>query len=351
MPEISVIVINWNGRRFLQTCLSALRRQTFRDFETIFVDNGSEDGSADFVYANFPEVRMIRLPDNRGFTGANIAAWEQSRGELIALLNNDTEADSLWLQEIHEGNQQFPTAGSFACKMLLFDERDVIDNCGFSLSPAGVTVDLGRGEKNGPDWATPRKVFGASGGAAVYRRSMLNDVGFLDDDFFMTYEDVDLGFRSQLHGYACVFLPNAVVYHRYRATMAKYPARQTFYSQRNIEFVYWKNLPFSMMMESLPQRLLYEIGGAAYFFKQGVGYSFVKAKLNALRHFPAMLRKRREITARRKIGVDQLRVLMRHNWIGARWKKLLSAWRRPIVVEPAIHSSPDTNKMFPSARI
>jgi len=327
MPEISVIVVNWNGKHFLETCLTALRRQTFRDFETILVDNGSEDGSAEYVRSGFPEVRLIALDRNLGFTGGNIAGYEKARGELIVLLNNDTEAAPGWLEEIHKASRNFPSAGSFASKMLYFDERNRIDNCGFGLTAAALSVDLGRGELDGPTWGGPRQVFGACAGAAAYRRSMLEDIGFLDGDFFMTYEDVDLSFRAQLRGYQCSFVPAAIVYHRYRATMTKYPARQVFFSQRNIEFVYLKNMPFWLMVRSLPQRLLYEIGGAAYFFKLGTGTAFLKAKIDAVRQLRSALRKRRELRSRRTLTNAQLRSVLQNNWLGSKWEKFSSAWR------------------------
>lgn len=327
MPETSVIVLNWNGKHFLETCLAALRRQTFRDFETVLVDNGSEDGSAEYVRTQFPEVRLIALNRNLGFAGGNIAGYEQARGELIVLLNNDTEADPRWLEEMHKASLDFPASGSFASKMLYFDERNRIDNCGFGLTAAGLSVDLGRGELDGPAWAQARQVFGGCAGAVAYRRSMLQDIGFLDPDFFMTYEDVDLSFRAQLRGYQCSFVPGAIVYHRYRATMTKYPARQTFFSQRNIEFVYLKNMPFLLMLRSIPQRLAYELGGAAYFFKLGVGSAFLKAKWDAVRQIPSALRKRRKVQNARLLTNAQLRAAMQNNWFRSKWKKFWSAWR------------------------
>jgi GT2 family glycosyltransferase len=337
MPEISVIVVNWNGKHFLETCLSALRQQIFRDFEIILVDNGSQDGSAEYVRSNFSEVRLLALSENRGFTGGNIAGWEQSRGDLIILLNNDTEADPHWLDEIHKANLEFPQMGSFASKMLLFDQRDRIDNCGFDLTVLGLPIDRGRGETDGPAWAVAAKVFGACGGAATYRRSMLEDVGFLDNDFFMTFEDVDLAFRCQLRGYECMLVPGAIVYHYYRATMAKYPARQSFFSQRNIELVYLKNMPLGLIVRSLPQRLLYQLGGVIFCLKQGVGLSVLKAKLDAIRQLPRSISKRRTILNRRTIRDDQLRSLLRRDWLAAKWKRLLSARRRP--TEAALQTS------------
>jgi GT2 family glycosyltransferase len=327
MPEISVIVLNWNGRHFLEKCLTALRRQTFRDFETILVDNGSEDGSVKYVGEHFPEVSVLPLGRNVGFATGNNAGYERSRGVLIVLLNNDTEADPRWLEEMHKASREYPEAGSFASKMLFLEDRKRIDLCGFALSAAGVTSDLGRDEQDGPAWAEPRRVFGACAGAAAYRRSMLEDVGFLDDDFFMTYEDADLSFRAQLRGYECMFIPSAIVYHYYRATMRKHPARQAYFSQRNIEFVYLKNMPLGLMVRALPQRLLYEMGSAAYFFKMGVGKAFLKAKMDALRQLRAVLCKRKKIQGGRKLTNGQLRSLMQKQWFGSKWRKLQAAWQ------------------------
>jgi GT2 family glycosyltransferase len=327
VPEVSVILVNWNGKHFLETCLTALRRQTFRDFETILVDNGSEDGSAIYVRANFPEVNLVALSDNRGFCGGNIAGYEQARGQVIVLLNNDTEADEHWLGEIHKASQDFPRAGSFASKMLFFDDRKRIDNCGFAVTKAGTAVDLGRDERDGPAWAEPREVFGACGGAAAYRRSMLEDVGFLDPEFFMTFEDLDLSFRGQLQGYECIFIPRAIVYHRLGATRKKNPAHDVFFSQRNIELAYLKNMPLGMILGSLPHRLVYELGGAAYFTKLGVGTAFFKAKMDAIRRLPSMLRKRKELQRRRILTNEQLRSMLLRYRLRSKWKKFSSAWR------------------------
>lgn len=329
MPQISVIIVNWNGKHFLDTCLSAMRQQTFRNFETLLVDNGSQDGSVEYVRQTFPEVHLIPLERNCGFSLGNSAGYAKASGELIALLNNDTEAGEFWLEELARASRDFPNAGSFASKMLYFDDRKRIDNCGFEVTTAGFTVDLGRREQDGPAWADRRPVFGACGGAAAYRRSMLEDVGFLDPDFFMTYEDVDLSFQAQLRGHECIFVPDAIVYHRYRATMKKYwsPSRQAFFSQRNIEFVHFTNMPFGLMLRSLPQRLIYEFGGAVYALKSGTGISFLRAKIDAIRHLPSIVRKRKLVQSRKTVTDEQLRSVMLDSWlgIGSKWKKLWSA--------------------------
>lgn len=324
MPEMTVIIVNWNGKHFLEDCLGALRRQTFRDFETIVVDNGSTDGSVDFIQARFPDVTLISLPENRGFAGGNIAGYESASGELIALLNNDTEADPHWLEQIHNASLRFPNVGSFASKMLYFHQRNRIENCGFALGGAGVTIDLGRDEIDGPKWAEFREVFGACGGAAAYRRKMLEDIGFLDSDFFMVYEDVDLSFRAQLRGYSCLYIPSAIVFHRYRASLRTRPSQQVYYSQRNIEFVYLKNVTPALLLRFCLQRLLYEAGAALFFLAQGAALPFVRAKLSVLKQMPQLWRKRRQVQANRTASDDQLLALMAPTF-PSKWRKLRSS--------------------------
>ena len=329
MPQISVIIPNWNGKHLLEVCLSAMRRQTFRDFETILVDNGSDDGSRDYVREHFPEVRLLPLRENLGFTGGTIAGYAQARGNLVLLLNNDTEADPNWLEEIQKASQVYPNAGSFASRMMYFDERDRIENCGFDMAISGAVEDLGRNQYYGPEWSRPRKVFGGCGGGVAYRRQMLEDIGFLDPSFVMIYEDTDLSFRAQLRGYECVYVPGAIVYHRYRVTIGKAPSRQVYYSQRNIEFVYLKNMPLALILRFLPQRLLYEGGAAIYFAKQGSGSAFLRAKLDVLKCLPLILRKRREIQNRRSKADSHVRTILRKSLFFIKWKKLQSAWSQP----------------------
>jgi GT2 family glycosyltransferase len=325
--EISVIVVNWNGKEFLDVCFTALRRQTFRGFETILVDNGSTDESVEYMQKNFPEVRLVELDKNKGFAGGNNAGYQAASGKWIVLLNNDTEADARWLEEIYKTAKENPDVGAIASKMLYFDERHRIDNCGFSLSRGGMTIDLGRGELDGAVWSGVRKVFGASGGAGAYRREMLQETGFLDEDLFIIYEDVDLAFRAQLYGYECVLAPGAIVYHRYRRTLGKNPALQVYFAQRNIELVYIKNMPLALIARHAPQRLVYEIGAALYFFRQGKGMAFIKAKMDVFSRLPSTLKKRQAIQRRRVVSNANLRIMFSEVRLGPKWRKFWSAWQ------------------------
>jgi GT2 family glycosyltransferase len=325
MPKISVVIVNWNGRQFLEDCLGSLRRQTFRDFETIVVDNGSSDSSAAYVQSCFPEMKLVALDENRGFAGGNIAGYELTTGDLVVLLNNDTEADPTWLEEIHKASILHPQAGSFASKMMYFDARNRIENCGFDLGLFGATLELGRDELDGSNWNTSREVFGACGGAVAYRRSMLDRIGFLDPDFFMVYEDVDLSFRAQLHGYACIYVPTAIVFHRYRATLGSGSARQVFYSQRNIEFVYFKNMPLGLILRSLPFRFIYEIGAGVQATRQGNFGPFVRSKVYAIKYLPRLWQKRRQIQRGRTATISRIRSLMKPTF-ASKFRKLISSF-------------------------
>ena len=334
-PQISVIIVNWNGKQFLDTCLSSLRSQTFSDCETILVDNGSEDGSVDFVRQQFPEVRVISLNRNVGFAAANNVGFDYAEGPLIVLLNNDTKVHPDCLQQIYQGSRDFPKAASFACKMLYFDEPQRIENCGFDVSLSGATVDLGRGDLDGTQWAQSRQVFGACGGAAAYRRTMLQEIGLFDPDFFLIYEDVDLAFRAQLNGFTCMYLPEAVVYHRYRASIGVSSPLQVFFSQRNTELVYLKNMPLPMLLKSLPQRIMYEVGAAIYFTKSGSGRAFLRAKAHALRLLPTTWRKRQQIQRSRTASTADLVSLMKRTSLAAKLEKFLLLWRSHATVRDA----------------
>ncbi|MBE0558465.1 MAG: glycosyltransferase family 2 protein, partial [Proteobacteria bacterium] len=252
---VSIVIVNWNGREFLPECLDALRRQVYRDFSAILVDNGSQDGSVAFVSEHYPEVRIVALPDNRGFAAANNVAFETVETEFVALLNNDTVPDSLWLQSLIEALEAHPQAGMAASKMLLYDRRKVIDRAGDGYTTAGAALLRGRGlsveSHRVREW-----VFGACAGAGVYRTAMLRDIGFFDEDFFLLYEDVDLSFRAQLKGYKCIYVPEALVYHKGSASIVHDSPRSVYYGHRNLEWVYIQNMPFWLLLRTIIPHIL-----------------------------------------------------------------------------------------------
>jgi GT2 family glycosyltransferase len=291
---VTVIIVNWNGREFLQECLEGLRRQIYRAFSVILVDNGSRDGSTAFVSENYPEVAIVALKDNRGFAAANNIALHTVETELVALLNNDAVPDPLWLKSLVEALEEHPQAGMAASKMLFHDRREMIDRAGDGYTRAGAALLRGRGLS--ADCHRIREwVFGACAAAALYRMAMLRDIGFFDEDFFLLYEDVDLSFRAQLKGYQCLYVPEALIYHRSSSSIVRDSPRSVYYGHRNLEWVYIQNMPSRLLLKTIIPHILYDIAAFSYFVTRGRGMDFFRAKKDALRGLNRVLKKRQRI--------------------------------------------------------
>jgi len=239
--RISVAIPNWNGRRHLSTCLTALRHQTVAPHEVILVDNGSTDDSVEFVRANFPEVKIVALPRNLGVAGGFNAGIRAASGDAIALLNNDTEADPGWIAALTQAMADYPQAGCLASKLRLFDRRNVLHSAGDFVGTDGIAGNRGVWQEDRGQFDDQREVFSACGGAGLYRRAMLDDVGLFDESLGSFLEDVDLGWRAQLAGYRCIFVPEAIVYHQLSATGGGVTA--SYYVGRNTLAVLVKDVP------------------------------------------------------------------------------------------------------------
>lgn len=248
MPAISIIIPHLNGRHHLDDCLQSLRRQTWRDFEALLVDNGSTDGTQAYVAENYPEVRLVQLPENRGFTGACNAGWQAAQGEIIILLNNDTEADPRWLAEVMAAFDRHPRAGSIASKMLLFDRRDHLHTAGDFYRVDGIPGNRGVWQADMGQFDQEEMVFSACGGSSAYRRALLDEIGFLDDDFFFSCEDVDVGWRANLAGWEVWYAPTAVIYHKLKATGGAVTG--SYYDGRNFLYLIWKNYPSGLLRQN-----------------------------------------------------------------------------------------------------
>jgi len=215
---IEVIVPNWNGMRVLPGCLTSLARQTLSGFRITVVDNGSQDGSVEYIREEWPGVRIVALPKNFGFCRAVNEGILRSSADLIALLNNDAEADPAWLEALDKAAQKHPQAGSFASKVLMAEDRRQIESAGDFIKPDACGANRGRGEEDSGQYDHEEEVFSASAAAALYRHRLFEKIGLFDEDFFAYFEDVDLGFRAQRFGCACVFVPQAMVFHLGKAS-------------------------------------------------------------------------------------------------------------------------------------
>ena len=311
---VTVIILNWNGRRFLEPCLLSLRRQTLMGVGVLIVDNGSTDGSVEFVGQRFPEVRVIHSDTNLGFAAGNNLAIRQARSDYVALLNNDTEADPRWIEELVSGLDRHPEISFCASKMLLYGDRECADACGDFYTMEGMAGKIGH-RLPASQYTEPVEVFGACAGAAMYRRKMLEDVGLFDEDFYLIHEDTDLNVRARLLGHRCLFVPTAIVYHRLNATVGTLTNQAVYLGSRNIEYVYVKNMPASLVFK---YGALHVVVGCLLFFRflaRGKGWPFLKGKLAVFAAFRQLLQKRGRIQGGRRVKDAEFESLLTRGWL------------------------------------
>jgi len=307
-PLISIVIPHFNGKHHLNDCLTSLRNQLFTNFEAILVDNGSTDGSQEYLREQYPEVQLIELRENRGFTGACNAGYEASCGDIIILLNNDTETDPNWLQAIVDGFERQPRAGSIASKVLLFDRREIFHTAGDFYSVDGLPGNRGVWQEDVGQYDQEEAVFGACGGAAAYRRQMLDEVGFLDDDFFFSCEDVDLAWRAHLSGWEVMYEPTAVVYHKLKASGGG-GVNSSYYDGRNFIYLIWKNYPSSLLRRNwrailrAQLKISYE---ALRAWRGAAARARLRGQLSGLLGIWKMLPKRRIIQEKRQVDDETL---------------------------------------------
>ncbi len=306
-PLFSVVIPNWNGAHHLPTCLNALRAQTYPHLEVIVVDNASQDGSLDLLAGQYPQVRAIALPQNQGFTGACNAGMQAATGDFVALLNNDTEVDPGWVAAVVDAFQRHPEAGLVASKMRLFDQRDRFHTAGDQYRVDGRLVNRGVWEQDTGQYDREEYVFSACGGSAAYRRDLLDTIGLLDNDFFFSCEDMDLAWRAQLAGYRCVYVPNALVYHRLAATGGGVTA--SYYDGRNTIWILIKDYPAALWRKHAIKilRAQFDLGWQALRAWRGAAArARLRGMVASLRGLPKMLRKRRRIQQSRRVSIAYL---------------------------------------------
>ena len=310
-PPASIIIPNWNGVHHLPTCLDSLRRQSYPDFEVIVVDNGSTDGSLELLARDYPEVKVVALPENRGFAGGVNAGIREARGEIVAVFNNDAEADPCWLGELAGALARHPEAGMATPKVLLFDRREVINTTGDFYGVDGVPGNRGVWQRDEGQFNDEEYVFGAAGVAAAYRRAMLDEVGLLDEGLISYCEDVDLAWRAQLAGWKCVYVPKAVVYHKLSATGGGKIA--SYYCGRNFIYVMAKNYPTTLLRKHW-QRIVgaqFDIAWQALKAWRGeAARARLRGQLAGLWGLPRMLAKRRVVQAGKQVSDEYLESIL-----------------------------------------
>jgi GT2 family glycosyltransferase len=308
---LTVAIASYNGHRLLESALPSLAAQSFRDFRVLVVDDASRDDTVEWLRESWPEVDVVVHERNRGITAALNTCLRVPQTPLIGLFNNDVTLDPRCLQELVKALGEHPEAGWAGGKLIDFHERDVIDGAGdvFTWTRAGTR--RGHRERDLGQYDEPRAIFGACGGAAVYRRSVLEDVGLFDEDFFAFYEDIDWDLRAQLAGFSCRYVPTAIVYHMGSATIGRGLTDFTRYHLwRNTLWVIAKDLPLGALLRHAHQLLLGQLTNLAVALRDRKLAIWWEAWRDAVYGLPRTLRKRRAIDARRRIGRRELEAIV-----------------------------------------
>jgi len=331
-----VIIPNWNRRDLLRSCLNSLALQTYDSYEVVVVDNGSSDGSAAMVEemaATFPvPLRVIANSENRGFCAANNQGFAATTTELVALLNNDAEADPGWLAGLESAIHTRDDIGMAASKILVWEDPTRIDKCGHLIYPDGQNRGRGSGELDRGQYDQIKEVLWPDGCAAMYRRAMLEDVGGFDEDFFAYADDAELGLRARLAGWLCLYTPQAVVRHHRGATLGIGSARRLTLIERNRVLLVVKLFPWNLLWTNAAY-LVARIAGGMWASLRNRGemrhYPGAKGKLtaalalvrgtvSAVPLIPTMLRKRRAFRPKRRLSSRQIRRLLMFHRISLR---------------------------------
>lgn len=310
-PRVSIIILNYNGMRFVDKCLVSVLNSNYPDFEIVFVDNASSDGSIEYVKEKFgsnPNLRLVINDKNYGFALGNNIGVRHASGKYIVFLNIDTIVDSSWLTELVSVMDTNPSVGVAQCKLLLMDNPKLIDSAGHYIDWFGIAFVRGHREEDQDQYDRIHDVFGATGAALIVRRDIFEKLGGFDEDFFMLFEEDDLCWRTWLKGYKVLYIPKAVVLHKSGAIRSRESNyRNLYFSRRNRIVSLLKNYSAKNLIRFLPINiaLLFTI---IFFTKNKLEY--LKAYFNAITwivlHTKKIIAKRRIVQATRVVTDDYL---------------------------------------------
>lgn len=331
MQKAYVVIPNWNGADRLRVCLDSLISQT-QKHEVIVVDNGSIDESVEIIEKNYPEVVLIRHSKNLGFTGGvnpGIKYAMEQKGQYVALLNNDAVAHKDWLKKLVDfldGNPKVGIATSKICDA----EKTHLDSTGDIYTIWGLPYPRGRGEPYSDKYDKDILIFGASGGASLYRIEMLEQIGIFDNDFFAYYEDIDISFRAQLAGWKVAYVPGAEVYHEISATSSQIKGFATYHTLKNLPMLMWKNVPWALMPKVFPRFVLLHLSISASALSRGQVGPVFKGVFMSILLWPKKLAQRYRIQRSRRVPISYIDSIITHDLPpnANKLRRLRSKWQK-----------------------
>ena len=304
-PDASVVIVTWNGLHHLRRCLPALAAQTGVEFETIVVDNGSTDGTAEWIAEAYPRTVLKRLESNHGFSEANNIGFGLAHAQLIATLNNDAFPDPDWLRSLVRAARKHPEAGSFASRIVLDRDPTIIDSAGVVTDVLGIAWDRHNAEPVGVDAAG--EIFGACAGAALYRKALLDKTGGFDSAFFAYLEDVDLAWRARWLGWTARYVPEARVVHAHSATGTEESPFKTFHLGRNKVWTIAKNHPTRALLMYGPLLVAYDLASLPITLTRQRSLAALRGRLAGMRSLGEVLKQRKQVATHRRVAWDDIR--------------------------------------------
>jgi GT2 family glycosyltransferase len=313
--KVGLIVVNWNSGALLTQCLGAVFKQSYLPEKIVVVDNASNDQSLRVIKGDSREcsrVQIIELSKNMGFALANnMGVKEASDCDYFALLNPDAIPEPTWLQSLVEAAEINTEYSFFASHMLQARSRELIDGTGDVYHVSGLAWRRDYGSAAAQVRCASGEIFSPCAGAALYRRDAFAEAGGFDESFFCYFEDVDLGLRLGLMGYRCLYVSDAVVYHVGSATTGGQQSNfAVYHGHRNLVWTYFKDMPWPLLWLYLPQHLLLNLVTLVWFTLRGQGWVIFKAKWDALKGLPRVLRERRRVQGQRRVSAWALRRVM-----------------------------------------
>lgn len=273
--KTTIVIPNYNGIKYLADCLDSLRSQTTKDFIILVVDNGSTDGSFELL-ADYPEVKVIRFEENKGFCGAVNAGIKATDTEYVLLLNNDTKARQSFVEKMEEAIEKNHKIFSVSARMLNMYKPELIDDAGDLYCALGWSFARGKDCK-AKKYDVPCKIFSSCGGAVLYRKAVFEEIGYFDERHFAYLEDLDIGYRAKIHGYYNVYQPEAEVLHAGSGfSGSRYNEFKVNLSSANSVYVIGKNMPILQILINLPFLLAGFTIKIIFFILKGLGITYIK---------------------------------------------------------------------------
>lgn len=280
--KVTIVIPNYNGKHFMEPCLSSLSEQTYKDFHILVIDNASSDGSIEYMEENYPDIELIKLQKNYGFSKAVNIGIQHSRTPYVILLNNDTTVDTRYVEEMVKAIEKSPKIFSVSSKMIQMYHPELIDSAGdlYTLLGWGVCRGCGRPVSN---YTKYDEIFTACAGAAIYRRSVFDEIGYFDENHFAYLEDIDIGYRARIYGYYNMYCPTALVYHVGSGTSgSKYNSFKVKLAARNNLYLNYKNMPaLQLVLNFIPLAIGYFVK-YLFFCKIGFGKDYKEGFIEGL---------------------------------------------------------------------